>query len=961
MSPKGPKATRPNGTGNGVTNKKQTNAAVRPAVGTKVKGGKVTKVNGKPTKKVTKKKQISSGGGQVSTSHFYQSLFQQAKQQTPLTNESSAPGMSMRRSLASMTVLEDLHAGIPVVKINRKGDHHRRYLTLSQDQCALFLTHSKVDNETHASRLPKPIWTLSKGLNGDYFRYMDVADILDVQIGVWGTQILEMGIKPTKRETWKDQTVSIFHYERFLGKQHLNLLIENPRHRMALVGALATMKERYDDQSSWIAKETLLLRYWWYEMDTDQSMVVTERDFIVLCDRLQFVVPNLAKEFRFFCKEMGAANGHQLKLKLTYGECVLLLNKLKSNTPDKQAVDAIWKALFKTDTTVDAKRFCKQVLCSVQGEKEATIEDTKALITSLNTMERGDMNFKQSPEQLIQLTKAGFEEYLKSPWNDAFCPIQQKLPTKGLTKPLSAYFINTSHRTYWMGGLGAGANNENPISAEAYSKALLRGAKCLELDVQDGYEQKRGEMIPIIQPIRNDESEQGGEHRPHLGQQEQPVELLWVLHVVNNYLTKYPQTYPIILCIENNCSRPYQDAMASMIKSTFGTRLFIPNDTQRTTELPSPEELKGMVVIQAKRPSEPDIKPAMVEKDRKRLTTNFMTELFDKFDNDGVIEEGNMSTMVPQSFLGLPNGNNGRMGLKKGKSGDLGELESYSPKLLQVTYLHQATFKYLEDSMDLMPSHYHAINESRVSHIASYYDNNPKLWRQYNERHLTRCYPSNERIVDGSNASPILPWAMGCQMVSQNGLTADSGLLLNDGLFLLAGGCGYVEKPPSLFKKKGEVPPTPRPAAAEPKKIKIRILAGNCLPKPRQGRSRELDPKVHISLHDLKLNRRTGKQECTIEKHVTKKVSSNGYCPVFLDSGHGFAVSNPDIAMLVFQVRNAAEPTTVDSDDYMACAAIPIRALRKGFRSVQLRDPHTNQRMGPFLCATLLVHILFSE
>ena len=108
----------------------------------------------------------------------------------------------------------------------------------------------------------------------------------------------------------------------------------------------------------------------------------------------------------------------------------------------------------------------------------------------------------------------------------------------------------------------------------------------------------------------------------------------------------------------------------------------------------------------------------------------------------------------------------------------------------------------------------------------------------------------------------------------------------------------------------------------------------------------------------MKVNKRTGKEHNTIEKHLTKKVSSNGFCPVFLDSGRVFTVYSPDIAMLVFQVRNAAEPTSIDSDDYMASAAIPLRALRKGFRSIQLHDPHTNQTMGPLLCATLLVHIL---
>ena len=61
----------------------------------------------------------------------------------------------------------------------------------------------------------------------------------------------------------------------------------------------------------------------------DQTMVISEREFLQLCERLLFYVPNLSKEFRFFCKEMGAAKGQKHKLKLTYGECTLLLNKIK--------------------------------------------------------------------------------------------------------------------------------------------------------------------------------------------------------------------------------------------------------------------------------------------------------------------------------------------------------------------------------------------------------------------------------------------------------------------------------------------------------------------------------------------------------------------------------------------------------------------------------------------------------
>jgi hypothetical protein len=205
--------------------------------------------------------------------------------------------------------------------------------------------------------------------------------------------------------------------------------------------------------------------------------------------------------------------------------------------------------------------------------------------------------------------------------------------------------------------------------------------------------------------------------------------------------------------------------------------------------------------------------------------------------------------------------------------------------------------------------------------------------------------------------------------VALNFSSYDTNLCLNDGRFRESGGIGYVEKPLSLL---GGGPPSP-------KRLKIRILSGSCLPKPivveddataskggdrnsssidggGSSSSTSMDPMVILELHDVQVSLRE-QVKFVATTHKVKCVNHNGFCPIFHDKGREFVVENPDVAMLVFRVNDCDVKST--ERNTIACASIPISCLRRGYRSVQLFN-EDNTRQGPFLFATLLVYVQYS-
>ena len=63
-----------------------------------------------------------------------------------------------------------------------------------------------------------------------------------------------------------------------------------------------------------------------------------------------------------------------------------------------------------------------------------------------------------------------------------------------------------------------------------------------------------------------------------------------IIKGINLFLNNTPDCYPLILSLENHCSIPYQDAMADILESILGDRLYLPDEKSLYDPLLSPEE-----------------------------------------------------------------------------------------------------------------------------------------------------------------------------------------------------------------------------------------------------------------------------------------------------------------------------------------------------------------------------------
>nr|XP_054933838.1 1-phosphatidylinositol 4,5-bisphosphate phosphodiesterase epsilon-1-like [Dermacentor andersoni] len=206
---------------------------------------------------------------------------------------------------------------------------------------------------------------------------------------------------------------------------------------------------------------------------------------------------------------------------------------------------------------------------------------------------------RHEPDNVLReknlLSFEGFARYLLDKDNYAFVPeIIPPGANTNMDKPLSHYYIASSHNTYLTGHQLKGES-----SVELYSEVLLRGCRCVELDCWDG-----DDGIPVI-------------YHGHTLTSKIPFKSVVEAIHKSSFATS---PFPIILSIENHCSLPQQAKMAQIFTNVFGDRLqtqfLFSNDVCDEARLPSPNQLRYKVLIKNKK-LRPPLTPALTLKSTK--------------------------------------------------------------------------------------------------------------------------------------------------------------------------------------------------------------------------------------------------------------------------------------------------------------------------------------------------------
>uniref|UniRef100_A0A8C1SDH3 Phosphoinositide phospholipase C n=1 Tax=Cyprinus carpio TaxID=7962 RepID=A0A8C1SDH3_CYPCA len=167
----------------------------------------------------------------------------------------------------------------------------------------------------------------------------------------------------------------------------------------------------------------------------------------------------------------------------------------------------------------------------------------------------------------------GFTHYLLSSECHIFDP-QHKHVCQDMTQPLSHYYINSSHNASLLEDHYWGSSD-----LSSYVRALRMGCRSLEVVVWDGVD-----CEPVVY-VRSSVASQ--------------LAFCKVLDVINQYAFESSE-YPLILCLVTHCSVPQQRVMAQHLKKILGDKLHIEPPNMEDHYLPSPEKLKGKILIKGK-------------------------------------------------------------------------------------------------------------------------------------------------------------------------------------------------------------------------------------------------------------------------------------------------------------------------------------------------------------------------
>ena len=321
-----------------------------------------------------------------------------------------------------------------------------------------------------------------------------------------------------------------------------------------------------------------------------------------------------------------------------------------------------------------------------------------------------------------------------------------------------------------------------PKSDLMFPQVLLRGCRCIEIDVWDGEQKKPdSEDDREAHGIREHLKNAFHKHRKSLSHgsklkedekapEEDVMPARWtseiraeprVLH--GHTLTKevafrdvceairdtafVANDLPVIASLEVHAGQEQQDIMVEIMKECWKGML-APHPEGECQKLPSPAELRRKILVKVKAaPREPPPTQKQIHETVKPVPSSSSSSA----SSSGTERE------VPSSVK--PNKK-----AKKKKSKIIDALSSLG------IYTRSYHFKSLDTPEAAIPTHVFSLSEKKLMEVNE--TSGPSLF-SHNRNYLMRAYPSGTR-VSSSNLDPLAFWRKGVQMVALNWQRFDS-------------------------------------------------------------------------------------------------------------------------------------------------------------------------------------------